>query len=111
MSIEISRDGKFFSILHTDHLWNEEEDYRCVKCEKMLTNSYSYLIRKFKGKNLLKEDFKPLCCFCFFVKNVLKPLKCPDCKSLLDFKPFLEPKDKSYKVFCTKCKYKKIVSL
>lgn len=57
-------------------LFGSNLELQCDNCFRMLNIHYSYIIVVLRAKGLLAEEFKPICCYCDFIKKNYGKMKC-----------------------------------
>lgn len=74
--------------------------FRCEGCGKnRLEPAYIDIIERLKKAKLLSEDYKMLCCNCFYKMEKIGMTKCPHCNSNLAIRKHIE----IVRIICINC--------
>lgn len=70
--MEIEKDGMYFryNVGGFFSIRSNQDENRCCICDYGLDAGFQFIISKLRKTGLLSDNFRPLCCYCNWVKNV-----------------------------------------
>jgi len=81
-----------------------EKLIKCDNCGMVLSSrGFTYVVKKLSEFGLLTEDYKKLCCECYYLVNTIKMDKCPICGNRTDLYSIILRDKPQVIVYCSKC--------